>query len=227
MKHAALMSLLLPTALAAPKNVPCDGTPKFSFNSPPMEEFLSSGVPVNLRLQYPAKFPNPAKSKSVMGPYTIKCKGFTATADKTTFKLMGNIHTTLKLLEAPFREGEDGYNAIPGKMVLVFDGDYVYPNIRENWYQSRVFFTLQKNQLKFEQEGEAEFIQENVIGYRINKGPLKPIWFNGELTGTVTFKNTDFVEVFVKGEHRGLDYLGLDFKNNTLWIKLGVPFPGK
>lgn len=225
----ALLSLVLlfPAALAAPKSVPCDGTPMFSYNAPPMEEFLSSGVPVNLRLEYPAKFPNPAKSKSVLGPYTLKCKGFTATADKTTFKLMGNIYTTLNLLEAPFREGEDGYDAIPGKMVLVFDGDYVYPNLREDWYQSRVFFTLQKNQLKFEQEGTAEPIQDDIIGYRINKGSLKPIWFEGGLTETVTFKNTDLVELFVKGEHRGLDYLALDFKTSTLIIKLGVPFPSK
>ncbi|GGJ59409.1 hypothetical protein [Deinococcus roseus] len=219
--------LFLSTALAAPTTVPCTGNLQFSYNDPPMIEMNGFKVPVSLYITFPAKFPNPAQQKYISAPYTIKCKTFTATADKTTFKITGNIYTTLQQLVAPFKEDEGEYDAVPGKMVLVYDGDFVYPALREDWYQDRVFFTLHKNQLQFEMEGSGELIKDDVIGYRINKGLLKPIWFEGELTKTVTFKSTDLVEVFVKGEHRGLDYLSLDFKTNTVQIKLGVPFPNK
>lgn len=229
MKSVALVSFLLlsPVVLAAPKSIPCAGNLDFSYNDPTMMEISGDRVPVSLFITFPAKFPNPEQKKYITEPYTIKCKNFTATADSTTFKMTGNIYTTIKQVSAPFKENEGEYDAIPGKMVLVYEGDFVYPNLQQDWYQDRVFFTLHKNQLKFEMEGSGTLIKDDVVGYRVNKGAIKPIWFTGNLTNTVTFKSTDLLEIFVKGEHRGLDYLALDFKNNTLTIKVGVPFPSK
>ncbi len=227
MKPLAMVSLFVMLASAgAQQIVPCDKQVRFGYRSLDLISFDRGNeiVLASAYLTTPAKFPDPAKTDYVVLPYEYNCNGVVASSTHDEFKIEGPISKILPLVVSPFRGDGGSFEATPNAIVLAYAGGYVYPNIRQDWYQARVFFTLDNGQIKLAYEPYGKLLDQVAIGVKVDGGDIQPLFFNNTLT-PVKANSGSLVEMFLKGEHRAFDYIGLDFGRGVITIRNGVPFP--
>lgn len=175
----------------------------------------------------PAKFPNPASTKTINKPFLMACPNFSIRTDANSIKVTGGIHHIKKLI-GYWPEGDpDLTSAVRGRILLAHEGRFRYPSIREEWSSERIYMDFVGGKLRVEAEDYIDpFLKNQVIGARVNGGKLLPVYFDGVVT-QIPHGSRDRVEIYLKGEEVQMDYIDINFKAGTITIRNGVPFPKK
>lgn len=217
--------LFLAVPALAQKSVECAPNSLFQIQD---DYQYSTGLSVAVAalVNTPAVFPKSASSVKISTPFSMKCPAFTAVSAKNEFVFTGAISENFRRFISQWKEGDPiltSYTA--GKIDLAIYGYFRYENIREDWNQERLNIRLVNNKIITEYNGYNIFLKSTVAGYKINSAPLKPLFFQGQLS-QISHGPNDIVEIFVKGKYAQLSYLKIDFKRNQITVRRGTPFPG-
>ncbi|GGN32433.1 hypothetical protein GCM10010842_09110 [Deinococcus daejeonensis] len=176
----------------------------------------------------PAQFPNVEKREYIVQPFATKCGDVEISSDRNTLTLTGPIAQSMALLTSPYR-GKGGGDADKDSITLAFNGRYYYPNLRQDWSQDRVLLNYDRAAnafaLVFEKSIFTEiYMKEDVVGARLDGGPLLPVFFAGKYTPQ-DVTNAKIIEIYAKGKSAAFTYMKLDRTAQVIEFKNDVAFP--
>ncbi|WP_155864624.1 hypothetical protein [Deinococcus ficus] len=167
----------------------------------------------------PAVFPKPSQEFKLGGPsqdYSIVCPTFRADFSNST--------------------GEYTFKGSSFNDIVLYSGVSYYDNVTSiDFYDSSesgddlrlVGLTYNKRTKKFELSTENPSAFINLpIGYRVNNGTLKPLYFEGKIYPIDLPADAKILEVYASpSKNTGWQYLKIDFSNNSVTLKRSYPFP--
>lgn len=210
-----------------------DCAPKVQFRTGANDSGTGAATVAVAHIARTAVFPNPASAVDIGVPYTMKCPKFTASATLHNFTISGRLADIWPRLAASQPDGDpdlDRSEYTPGKVNIYFDGQFDYPNIREDWSQEGISAVVRQGRLVFEAEGYPDiYFKQAIIGARVNGGKLQPVWFDKKLT-QVKHGPRDVVEIYTNdgdGNLADVRYMKIDFDRGVVTLRNDVPFPSK
>ncbi len=227
-KAILIISIGVLGTASAQKVVPCTPGALIGYTT---KELISADIEPSINsliVYYPASFPNEAKTKLISGPLSMKCPTYSVSSTTTSMRIDGPLSKTFSLLSPNFKVGEMDSEKPASQLLLAYSGDWIYPNIREDWIMQLLSAELKNGKLTFFNDGDTYQILFNnlVIGAKVNGGPLQPVFFKKTLT-QIKHDSNDRIELFVKGDAAVFDYMMIDLGKSIIQIKNGIAFPAQ
>lgn len=167
----------------------------------------------------PASFPTPSKEYKLGGPfedYSIVCPSHRADFKSST--------------------GEYTFKGSSFNDIILYSGLSYFDNVSSvDFYEKSegvdeltfVGITYNKSTSKFELTARNSSIFTDLpIGYRVDGGALKALYFEGKVYPIDLPSNAKVLEIYASpSKLTGWQYLKVDFTNNSVTLKRNYPFP--